>query len=42
MSLELWTPGRDLAVDEAMCPFQGRSFDTLVIPGKPIEEGYKV
>ena len=25
-----------------MCPFEGRSFDTLVIPGKPIDEGYKV
>lgn len=41
-SLELWTPSRDLAIDEAMCPFQGRSFDTLIIPNKPIEKGYKI
>lgn len=41
-SQELWKPGRDLAIDEAMCPFEGRSFDTLIIPGKPIDEGYKV
>ena len=41
-SIELWTPGRDLAVDEAMCRFQGRSYDTLVIPCKPIREGYKI
>lgn len=41
-SLVLWTSGRDLAIDEAMCPFQGRSFDTLIIPNKPIEEGYKI
>ena len=25
-----------------MSQFQGRSFDTLVIPGKPIPEGYKI
>jgi hypothetical protein len=40
--MELWSPGRDLAVDEAMSRFQGRSYDTLVLPGKPIEEGYKI
>lgn len=41
-SLELWTPGRDLAIDEAMCPFTGRSFDTVVIKNKPIPHAYKV
>lgn len=41
-SLKYWNPGRDLAVDEAMSPFEGRSFDTLIIPGKPIPEGYKI
>ena len=41
-SAELWIPGRDIAVDESMSRFQGRSFDTLVIPGKPIPEGYKI
>jgi hypothetical protein len=25
-----------------MCPFQGRSFDILIIPNKSIEEGYKI
>ncbi|CZR52909.1 uncharacterized protein PAC_02786 [Phialocephala subalpina] len=41
-SLKLWTPGRDVAIDEGMSPFEGRSYDTLVIKGKPIEEGYKI
>jgi hypothetical protein len=31
-----------VAVDEAMSRFQGRSYDTLTIPGKPIAEGYKI
>jgi hypothetical protein len=38
----LWTPGRDLAVDETIALFEGRSFDILVIPSKPIPEGYKI
>lgn len=42
MSQQLWKPGRDLAIDEAMSRFEGRSFDTLKIPGKPIDRGYKV
>jgi hypothetical protein len=41
-SLKLWIPGRDLAINKAMYLFQGRSFDTLIIPNKPIEEGYKI
>jgi hypothetical protein len=35
-------PGRDLAVDEAMERFTGKSKDTLIIPSKPISEGYKI
>ena len=42
VSRELWSPGRDVAIDEAMSRFQGRSLDTLKIPGKPIEQGYKI
>ncbi|CZR51599.1 uncharacterized protein PAC_01476 [Phialocephala subalpina] len=41
-SLRLWTPGRDIAIDEAMPPYEGRSNDTLVISGKSINEGYKI
>jgi hypothetical protein len=41
-SQEFWTPGRDLAIDKIIYLFQGRSFDILIIPGKLIEEGYKV
>ena len=35
-------PGRDVAIDEAMARFEGRSYDTLIIPSKPIDEGYKI
>lgn len=39
---ELWVPGRDLAVDEIMERFTGRSSDIVTIPSKPIPTGYKV
>jgi Transposase IS4 len=39
---ELWIPGRDLAVDEIMERFTGRSSDIVTIPSKPIPTGYKV
>lgn len=42
VSRELWSPGRDVAIDKAMSRFQGRSLDTLKIPGKPIKQGYKI
>jgi hypothetical protein len=35
-------PGRNLAVDECMLRFTGRSFDIITIPSKPIPTGYKV
>ena len=37
-----WFPGRDVAVDECMQCFTGRSSDTLTIPSKPIPTGYKI
>jgi len=40
--LKLWTPGRDIAVDECMIRFTGRSFDITTIKSKPIPTGYKV
>jgi hypothetical protein len=42
MSLQLRQPGRDIAVDECMERFQGRSHDTVKIPSKPIKRGYKI
>ena len=41
-NLELFQPGRDVAVDEAMARFEGRSHETTTIPGKPIPTSYKV
>jgi hypothetical protein len=35
-------PSSWLTVDESMVAFQGRSFHTVKIQGKPISEGYKV
>lgn len=42
VSRELWIPGRDVTVDEAMSRFEGRSYDIVTILGKPIPEGYKI
>jgi hypothetical protein len=39
---ELWVPGQDLAVDEIIECFTGRSSDIVTIPSKPIPTGYKV
>ena len=39
---EYWNPGTDLAVDESMERFQGRSHDTLTIPSKPEPTGFKI
>ncbi|PVH69228.1 hypothetical protein DL98DRAFT_661797 [Cadophora sp. DSE1049] len=41
-SRKLWIPGRDIAVDEAMARFQGRSKDILKILGKLIDRGYNI
>lgn len=37
-----WDPGTDVAVDEAMTRFTGRSSDIVTIPCKPIATGYKI
>ena len=39
---EVYTPGRELAVDEAMIKFQGRSSLKQYMPKKPIKRGIKV
>ena len=39
---EVYTPGRELAVDEAMIKFQGRSSLKQYMPQKPIKRGIKV
>jgi hypothetical protein len=40
-SLKFWIPGRNVAVDEFMIRFTGRSHDIITIPSKPIPTGYK-
>lgn len=37
-----WSPGRNLAVDETIQAFTGRSSDIVNIPSKPTPEGYKI
>lgn len=38
---QLWIPGTNLAVDECMTRFTGRSSSTVTLPSKPIPKGYK-
>ncbi|CZT44247.1 uncharacterized protein RSE6_04384 [Rhynchosporium secalis] len=42
VNLSVWTPGRDIAVDEMMIRYEGRAKETTTIPGKPTPTGYKV
>jgi DNA-directed RNA polymerase specialized sigma24 family protein len=35
-------PGTDVAIDEIMVRFHGRSGDTCKMPNKPIKQGYKI
>jgi Transposase IS4 len=37
-----YIPSSDIAIDEAMVAFQGRSKDTVKLKGKPIDTGYKM
>lgn len=37
-----WNPGSDVAVDECMACFTGRSSDILTIKNKPISTGFKI
>ncbi|KAJ3455627.1 hypothetical protein MRS44_017109 [Fusarium solani] len=41
VSLELWTPGTNIAVDECMTRFTGRSYETTKVPNKPTPLGFK-
>jgi len=42
VNLGVWKPGRDLAVDEIIVRFEGRSKETTTVPNKPTPTGYKV
>lgn len=42
VNLQLWKPGRDLAIDEAMERFTGRSKEKTTIPNKPTPTGLKI
>ena len=39
---EAYVPSRDIVVDEAMIPFQGRSSLKQFMPMKPVKRGIKV
>ena len=39
---ELFNPGRDLSVDEAMVKYKGRSSIKQYMPKKPIKKGFKI
>ena len=41
MNLQVWKPGRDLSIDEAMIGFEGRASETTTIPNKPTPTGFK-
>ena len=38
----VWKPGQDLAIDEIIVRFEGRSKETTTVPNKPTPTGYKV
>ena len=40
--LEQFNPGQNIAIDEAMVAFKGRSFMKQYLPGKPIKWGFKI
>jgi hypothetical protein len=40
--MSVWKPGRDLAVDEIIVRFEGRSKEITTVLNKPIPTGYKV
>ena len=42
MSAQLFEPGSDIAVDECMIRYTGRSFDTAFVSNKPIPLGFKI
>lgn len=42
INLQLWQPGRDLAIDEAIARFTGRAHEITTIPNKPTPTGLKI
>ena len=38
----VYTPGRNVSIDEAMVPFKGRSSLKQYMPKKPIKRGFKI
>ncbi len=40
--MSIWKPGRDLAVNEIIVRFEGRSKETTTILNKPTPTGFKV
>jgi hypothetical protein len=40
-SLDFYTPGTSIAIDECMVRFLGRDLETTVVPNKPIPRGFK-
>jgi hypothetical protein len=40
--MEVWKPGRDLAVDEIIVRYEGRAKETIIVPNKPTPTGFKV
>uniref|UniRef100_A0A8H7K3B7 PiggyBac transposable element-derived protein domain-containing protein n=1 Tax=Bionectria ochroleuca TaxID=29856 RepID=A0A8H7K3B7_BIOOC len=41
-SLRYWTPGTNIAIDECIQHFEGRTLEKVVIPSKPTPEGFKI
>jgi hypothetical protein len=41
-SLRYWVPGTNIAVDECIQHFEGRTLEKVVIPSKPTPEGFKI
>ncbi|KAG5815635.1 hypothetical protein H9Q74_011574 [Fusarium xylarioides] len=41
VSLSLWVPGTNVAVDECMTRYTGRSYETTKVPNKPTPLGFK-
>ena len=40
--MQVWKPGRDLAVDEVIARYEGHAKETTTIPNKPTPTGFKV
>jgi hypothetical protein len=40
--MQVWKPGRDLAVDEVIARYEGHAKETTTIPNKPTPTGFKI